>query len=354
MKIAVLVSGGVDSSVAFHLLYQQGVHELHAFYLKIWLEDEMSYLGECPWEEDLRYVRELCAQLNVPLTVISLQREYHDRVMRESLEEIRHGRTPNPDILCNSLVKFGAFLDAIDTTFDRVATGHYATMQEQSGRTVLSISPDPIKDQTYFLARLTNAQVERAMFPVGLYNKRHIRQLADMFNVPAKHRPDSQGLCFLGKIRYQDFVRHHLGTRSGEIIERETGNVLGTHDGYWFATIGQRKGLNLPGGPWYVVSKDIDHNRIFVSHRLSMHREGRDTFPVDRLHWIAGVAPAVNVLRVKLRHGPAIHKCILDIRENNTAVVHMISHKDRGIAPGQYAVFYDGDVCLGCGIVANN
>ena len=167
MKVAVLLSGGVDSSVALRLLKDEG-HDITAFYLKIWLQDEFSFLGECPWEEDLKYARGVCEQANVPLEVIPLQTEYWDNVVSYTITEIKEGRTPNPDIFCNSLIKFGEFYDKIDSSFEKVASGHYANVEEVDGKYILKTSPDPIKDQTYFLAYLTQAQLSRALFPPRL------------------------------------------------------------------------------------------------------------------------------------------------------------------------------------------
>ena len=165
MKVAVLLSGGVDSSVALRLLKEQG-HEITAFYLKIWLQDEFSFLGECPWEEDLRFARGVCEQVNIPLEVISLQTEYWNNVVSYTIEEIKEGRTPNPDIFCNSLIKFGEFYDKIDPSYEKVASGHYARVEEINRKYFLKTSPDPIKDQTYFLTYLTQRQLQRALFPI--------------------------------------------------------------------------------------------------------------------------------------------------------------------------------------------
>src|SRR3972149_7962267 len=162
MKIAVLVSGGVDSSVALKLLKDQG-HNVTAYYLKIWLEDELSYLGDCPWQEDLDYVKKVCDQLDVPLEVVSLQKEYHDEVVSYTLAEIKAGRTPNPDILCNSRIKFGLFLDKIGAEYDKVASGHYAQLKKIDGRSLLEQSPDPVKDQSYFLSHLSQEQLEKLL-----------------------------------------------------------------------------------------------------------------------------------------------------------------------------------------------
>src|SRR5579859_5096518 len=177
MKIAVLVSGGVDSSVALRLLKDQG-HDVTAFYLKIWLEDELSYLGQCPWEEDLSFVKAVCEQAEVPLQIINLQKEYWDHVIAFVLAEVKAGRTPNPDILCNKRVKFGAFHDYLTEDYDYIASGHYAQIHHHNGRVELFMSPDPIKDQTYFLAGMSQEQLKKVIFPIGHLTKAELRALA--------------------------------------------------------------------------------------------------------------------------------------------------------------------------------
>jgi len=351
MKIAVLVSGGVDSSVDLQLLKNQG-HDVTAFYLKIWLEDELSYLGNCPWQEDLSYVQQVCNQLDVPLEVVSLQKEYKDEVVAHTIVQVKAGRTPNPDILCNQRIKFGLFLDKIDSSFEKVASGHYAQIREKDGIFELFQSPDSIKDQTYFLSHLSQDQLKRVLFPIGHLQKSELRALAHDFNLPNKDRKDSQGICFLGKFKFSDFIRHHLGTQQGLMIESETGIIMGYHDGFWFYTIGQRQGLGLGGGPWYVVAKDSIKNIIYISRNYYDAEKQRDQFMVEKIHWLSGVAHNQENLLVKMRHGAQKYSCVLDYNAYG-AVSIKISERDQGIAAGQYAVFYDGDVCVGSGIITN-
>src|SRR3989338_8656108 len=251
MKIAVLVSGGVDSSVVLALLKEAG-HEVTAFYLKIWLEDELAVLGDCPWAEDLSYIQAVCDMLHVSLEIVPLQREYQERVVAYTLAEIKACRTPNPDMLCNVFIKCGAFFEFLDTqcvtyAFDKVATGHYAHIYEKDGSFYLQQTRDLIKDQTYFLARLTQEQLRRICFPLGIYTKEEVRVLAQKYNLATQARKDSQGLCFLGKISFRDFIKSHVGVMQGNLIEYETGEIIGTHEGFWFYTHGQRQGLGLAG-----------------------------------------------------------------------------------------------------------
>ncbi len=354
MNIAVLVSGGVDSSVALRLLQEQG-HQVTAFYLKIWLEDELAYLGDCPWEQDLAYVREVCEQANVPLEVVSLQKEYFDHVVKYAIDEVKAGRTPNPDVFCNVMIKFGFFVDYIDKTypgkFDKIASGHYAQIKEIDGTCYLQKAPDAIKDQTYFLSYLKQDQLKRAMFPIGHLVKSDVRKMAQKYNLPNKDRKDSQGICFLGKLKFNEFLKHYLGEMPGDKIEYETGEKLGEHKGFWYHTIGQRQGSGLSGGPWYVAAKDPDKNIVYFSRNYFDQNKKRDTLTVSDINWFAGKAPEKTDLSVKLRHGPNFHACTIETIDEKTLLVNL-AENDQGIAPGQIAAFYDGDVCLGAGIIS--
>jgi tRNA U34 2-thiouridine synthase MnmA/TrmU len=391
MKVAMLISGGVDSSVSLRLLRDAG-HDITAFYLKIWLEDELAFLGECPWEDDLRYVRAVCEEAGVPLQIANLQKEYWDEVVSYVIAEAKRGRTPNPDILCNSRIKFGMFYDRFGKDFDRVATGHYAQVEEvichpelvegsaydeedsstrrlarnDRKKALLKKSPDPIKDQTYFLSQLSQAQVNKVLFPIGGYRKEEVRELAEKYHLPNAARKDSQGICFLGQVAFDKFLEHYLGTKEGNIVDLKTGKVLGTHRGYWFHTIGQRRGLGLSGGPWYVASKDTKENIVFVSNEWRSEEMARGSFMVGGLNWISGVSPLPPLspsertaplrqgsgkLSVKLRHGPKEYPCEVKLLDDGDLSVKLDGF-DRGIAPGQFAVFYDGEYCLGGGTIA--
>jgi tRNA-specific 2-thiouridylase len=408
MKIAVLLSGGVDSSTALMELTRQGHTDLVAYYLKIWLEDDTAFLGSCPWEEDLAYAQAVCDQAGVELRVVPLQLEYYDKVVAYALEELRAGRTPSPDIFCNQRIKFGAFFERMAESgdpFDKVATGHYARVDwvpsaypgatgdplvgeygldpldpragRDAGRWRLLRAPDPIKDQTYFLSQLSQGQIGRIIFPVGGLVKNRVRELAHEFGIPNQDRPDSQGICFLGKIRYPDFVKHYLGEQDGPIVERETGHELGRHQGFWFHTIGQRTGLGLGNGPWYVSAKDCGRNVVYVSHGTHADETGRTDFSAGALNWLAGRGPTAGELAawnrsgrlcLKLRHGPQITACRLEWRGGDgrgdgalpgvpveagpggqPVLAVSLDQADRGIAAGQFAVFYLGEECLGSG-----
>lgn len=349
MKIAVLLSGGVDSAVALRLLKEEG-HDITAFYLKIWLEDELQFLGNCPWEEDLSYARAVCEQIGVPLEIIPLQKEYFEEVVSYTIAEVKAGRTPNPDVLCNSRIKFGLFLTKIDKSFEKVATGHYAQIEEHEKNVFIKRAPDPIKDQSYFLSHLKQDQLRRIIFPIGHLHKSEVRKLAEKFDLPNKTRKDSQGICFLGQIKFKDFINHYLKEKKGDLIEYETGKKLGNHNGFWYYTIGQRKDICLADGPWYVVRKDLEKNIVYVSKTYHDEDKSRDEFKVNSLNWFAEKAPEKTNLQVKLRHGEKLYECKIKKIDHDIFEVKL-NENDQGIAPGQFAVFYDGELGLGSGVI---
>ncbi|MBE2280797.1 MAG: tRNA 2-thiouridine(34) synthase MnmA [Ignavibacteriaceae bacterium] len=349
MKTAVLLSGGVDSSVALSILKGKG-HDLTAFYLKIWLQDEFTSLGDCPWEEDIKYATAVCKQLDVPFEVVTMQNEYWDSIVSYTIAEVKSGRTPNPDVFCNSMIKFGKFFDKIDDSFEKVASGHYALTEKAGGNYRLKISPDPVKDQTYFLSYLKQKQLKRALFPLGDFNKNEVRKIANSLKLANMERKDSQGICFLGQIKFKDFVKFHLGTLKGDIINADTGKKMGIHDGFYFYTIGQRSGLGLSGGPWYVTAKDQANNIVYISDTKTEEAILKTDFEVAGINWIDYVPSNLERLRVKLRHGKQFINCTIQYLDNGNAIVKL-EKGDRGIAPGQFAVFYDDKYCLGGSVI---
>jgi tRNA-specific 2-thiouridylase len=350
MRVAALTSGGVDSALALARLVEAG-HDVHAFYLKVWLEDELEHLGECPWEDDLRYARAVARQFGVPLTVIPLQRAYREGVVAYLLEELERGGTPSPDLFCNARIKFGAFADWVDAEvpggrFERVATGHYARRIETADGVELHRAPDPVKDQTYFLSRISVRQLERSLFPVGGLQKTEVRRSAAQLGLAPRERPDSQGICFLGGVRYRDFVTAHLGERPGAVVDEATGDRIGTHRGHWLFTIGQRRGLGLSGGPWFVAGKDPRANRVVV--RRGAGRPVRRILLED-LHWIGGGARSGSErLQVRVRHGPELADAQVSWDVGGRGEL-LLDQPDEGLAPGQFAVLYRGVRCLGSG-----
>jgi len=339
-RVALLASGGVDSSVALALLKEQN-YDVEAFYLKIWLEDELAFLGDCPWQEDLDYLEKVCKQLKVKLNIVPMQKEYFDNVVSYTINEVKNGRTPNPDVMCNNHIKFGLFLDKVPENFDYIASGHYAQTEKIGEFTYLKKAPDLIKDQTYFLANLNKDILPRILFPIGEYSKEEVRSLAEKFNLPNKDRRDSQGICFLGKLKFNEFLEHYLGKNIGNIVDIDTQETLGTHNGFFYHTIGQRKGLGLSGGPYYVVSKDQEQNIVYVSKNYFEKNKERKEFWIETPNLFGKELTEFKGLQVKIRHGEKLYNCSLD-KDKVT-----IDQNDQGIAPGQFAVFYSSDLCIG-------
>ena len=364
LRVAVLLSGGVDSSVALQLLAAAG-HSCTAFYLQIWFqEDFRNFWGSCPWEEDLEYARAVCAQAGVPLEVVPMTDDYWAQVVADSIGKVKRGLTPNPDMLCNSRVKFGAFARYLDRRFprqfDRIASGHYAHVEARpgpagaagAGGAALALSADAVKDQTYFLAMLSRAQLARALFPLGCLPKRRVREVAHAAGLANRDRKDSQGICFLGKVRFSEFVAEHLGTWPGLILEEESGAALGFHRGYWFHTIGQRTGLYLPDGPWYVVRKDLRMNALYVSKDYYALEKRRDAFKCGAFNWLVDDPPAHGErLECKVRHGAAMYGCRILYEAGGGAATVLLDGSDQGLAAGQYAVFYRGRRCVGSAVM---
>ncbi len=362
MNIAALLSGGVDSSVAVHLLCEQGLKP-DLFYIKIGMDDD-GY--SCPQEEDLEIVQAMARKYGLKYEVVDLQKEYWDQVVSYTIDKVKRGFTPNPDVMCNRLIKFGAFDQKVGHLYDKTATGHYATTINCNGHTFLGTTPDPVKDQTDFLAQLEGWQVEHSLFPIGNMAKGEVRRIAEEAKLPSAKRKDSQGICFLGKINYNEFIERFLGKKEGPIIEIETGKILGKHQGFWFHTIGQRKGLYLSGGPWFVVKKDIEQNIVYVSKGYQPEAQMKDELVMRDMHWITldpftlpqlnsqlpSTSPQLPVL-FKIRHVAELRSGLLTKRDDGSYYLKMDA-KTNGVAPGQFCVVYtsDGRICLGSGEIA--
>jgi tRNA-specific 2-thiouridylase len=351
MKIAALVSGGVDSSVTVPLLKEQG-YDPHIFYIKIGMEDEDAFM-DCPSEEDIEITTWIAKKYGCKMDIIDLQEEYWSTVVKYTLDTVKSGLTPNPDIMCNLLIKFGAFNDRMGKEFDKICTGHYASTYENDEGVFLGTAKDRVKDQTYFLGQITYEQLKKVMFPIGHLQKEEVRKLAVEMKLPSAHRPDSQGICFLGKINYTDFIRKYVGEQPGKIVELETGKVLGEHRGIWFHTIGQRRGLRLGGGPWFVVKKDIRENIVYVSNGYDPISQYDDTIWLHDLHLLNPNHDYSHLsdIKFKIRHQPAFETGHL-VRDEEG--IRIISEKAiSGIAPGQFAVIYDREekTCIGSGAI---
>ena len=354
MKIASLVSGGVDSSVTVHLLKELG-YDPHIFYIKIGLEDDPAWV-ECPSAEDIEITTFIAKKYGCKFDVISLQEEYWDRVISYTIDSVKNGATPNPDVMCNKMIKFGAFEEKYGKDFDLISTGHYATTVEKKGIKYLGTAKDSFKDQTYFLGQISQKQLDKLVFPIGGLHKKEVREVAAKIKLPSAGRKDSQGICFLGKINYNDFIRRYVGEKTGRIVEFETGKTLGKHQGVWFHTIGQRKGLGLSQGPWFVVDKDLDSNIVFVSNGYDPVAQYKNTIRLSHFHFINQQADRdysiKQEVKFKIRHQPEFNSGFL-VGDGDQFVIH--SDKPiSGVAPGQFGVVYlpDASICLGSGVIS--
>lgn len=346
-RIAVLLSGGVDSSV---VVYEFASHGLHpdCFYIKIGPEEKEEW--DCSSEEDLEMATAVAARYGCKLQVVDCHKEYWSQVTRYTMEKVKAGLTPNPDVMCNRLIKFGAFDEKMGHDYDLIATGHYAQTEWIDGKKWLTASPDPVKDQTDFLAQIFQWQLKKAIFPIGHYVKNEVREIAEREHLINAKRKDSQGICFLGNINYDEYIRRYVGEKTGNVIELETGKKIGEHKGHWFHTIGQRKGLGLGGGPWFVVKKDAERNILYVSHGYDPQTAYKSVFTIHGFDFLTeGVSSLPERITFKIRHTPDCHAASVEPTPDGFVI-----HSDdpiHGVAPGQFCVVYDSDhhKCYGSG-----
>ncbi|WP_311417514.1 tRNA 2-thiouridine(34) synthase MnmA [Hoylesella nanceiensis] len=348
-KIAVLLSGGVDSSVVLYELVQQGLHP-DCFYIKIGPEQEEEW--DCSSEEDLEMATAVAHRFGCKLEVIDCHKEYWDQVTKYTMDKVKAGFTPNPDVMCNRLIKFGAFHDKKGKDYDLIATGHYAQTEIINGKKWLVTSPDPVKDQTDFLAQIYDWQLKKAIFPIGHFQKDEVRIIAEREHLINAKRKDSQGICFLGKINYNDYIRKYLGENIGEVLELQTNKRIGQHKGLWFYTIGQRHGLGFGGGPWFVVKKDVSNNILYVSKGYEPSSAFKSEFGVSDFHFLTEEVDLSNVT-FKIRHTPEFHKARMEKINDNEYRLYS-ECPIHGVAPGQFCVVYDEEHhrCIGSGEIS--
>ena len=348
-RVIVGMSGGVDSSVAALLLKEQG-YDVVGVFMKNWEEEDEE--GVCTAASDFDDVRRVCDRIGIPYYAVNFTKEYWERVFRVFLEEYAAGRTPNPDVLCNSEIKFKAFLDfALKAGADYLATGHYARV-ERGEVTRLMRAVDGSKDQTYFLAGLHQSQIKRAMFPIGGMNKQQLREIARKAGLATADKKDSTGICFIGERKFKQFLMQYLPARPGDMVTPD-GKVVGRHDGLMFYTLGQRRGLGIGGAPeggrWFVADKDLEHNRLIVTQGETelLYSKALETGPVN---WIEGGPPAKSFdCTVKHRYRQPDQKAHVELSDSGARIT--FAEPQRAVTPGQWAVVYDGDYCLGGGVI---
>lgn len=353
-KIIVGMSGGVDSSVAALLLQQAG-YAVSGVFMKNWEETDPD--GECPAERDVRDALAVCDQLGIELDAVNFAESYRERVFNYFLREYHAGRTPNPDILCNSEIKFRVFLDhAMAAGADRIATGHYARVEEKDGVYHLLKGCDPGKDQSYFLHALSQQQFSRAVFPLGGMLKSEVRRIAHDAGFINHAKKDSTGICFIGERNFREFLGRYLPAQAGEIRSVE-GERIGEHEGLIFYTLGQRKGLGIGGSidgsgeAWYVVTKDMSSNVLVVAQGHDHPSLFSQALIVEKFHWIAGQAPGRMPYRcrAKTRYRQGDQSCMIEYLDGRYRI--SFDQPQRAVTPGQSVVLYEGEVCLGGGVI---
>lgn len=346
------MSGGVDSSVAALLLKEQG-YEVHGLFMTNWEEDEEGY---CTAAEDLQDARKVAERIGIPLHHVNFAKEYRERVFSYFLDEYKAGRTPNPDVLCNREIKFGAFMDyAKRLGGDLIATGHYARLIERHGRQCLAKAIDTNKDQSYFLHAVAPDAFQSTLFPLGELEKPDIRQRATEAGLHVHKKKDSTGICFIGERPFKQFLQTFLPAQPGK-MQSVDGQVLGEHSGLMYYTIGQRQGLGIggvkgaPDEPWYVVEKDLDSNTLIVAqgeHPLLYTNHLR----AERLHWLIEPASLSLSCTAKTRYRQDDQACEVTISGDEVSA--RFSEPQRAVTPGQFVVFYQNELCLGGGVIAS-
>jgi tRNA-specific 2-thiouridylase len=352
-SVLVGMSGGVDSSVTAALLVKEGYRVAGGF-IKNWSDSKDLWTGECQWRGERRDAMRVAAKLGIPLLTFDFEQAYRERVVGDLFRGYEAGETPNPDDLCNEVTKYGLFFEeAVRLGFDYIAMGHYARVEHGETESHLLRGVDPEKDQSYFLYRVPQNVLRRTMLPIGGLKKTEVREIARQMELPVAEKPDSQGICFIGKLDMAEFLRKKIPSKPGEIVDPE-GKVLGQHDGLDQYTIGQRQGIKVSEGghAWYVAQKDDVTNRLVVvpsdDHPLLYKKEAK----LHDLHWTRGAASTGETrvaVQVRYRQEPVMATMSLS-RDEQTAML-VFDQPVKAVAPGQSAVFYDGEECLGGGVL---
>lgn len=347
------LSGGVDSAVAGLFLKEQGYH-VEAVFMKNWESDDND--AYCTAEEDAKDAQQVADHLGIPLHTVNFSKDYWNNVFEHFLNEYQAGRTPNPDILCNSEVKFKSFLNyALEAGADKIATGHYARVRQSGNLFELLKGLDDNKDQSYFLHLLDQKQLSHSLFPIGELTKVEIREIAEKAKLPNFAKKDSTGICFIGERHFKKFLSEYLPAKPG-LIKTTEDEIVGQHEGLMYYTIGQRKGINIgglkgkPEAPWYVVEKDLMKNILIITQDEQHPRLLKSSLIADQIHWISGQAPTFPLhCHAKIRYRQTDQDCTIILQNNQLLAIFDIPQ--RAITPGQSIVFYQNEVCLGGGII---
>ncbi len=350
-RIIIGMSGGVDSAVAAYNLIELG-YDVEAIFMKNWEDDSES----CTAAQDYKDALQVCDKLKIPLHSVNFAKEYWDKVFKYFLKEYKNGRTPNPDILCNTEIKFKKFLNyAIELGADKIATGHYVQSINTNGNVQLLKGRDYTKDQSYFLYGLNQKQISATLFPIGNQIKSNIRKKASQLGFTNFDKKDSVGICFIGERNIKDFLKQYLPAKPGAIVT-DNGTEIGKHDGLMYYTIGQRKGLGIGGGysnfngAWYVIGKNIGNNELIVAQGHDNPALYHKKIKASELHWISGEPPKTNKLKAKIRYRGNEIPC--EIRNISKDSINIEFKKlCFGISPGQSVVFYDKQICLGGAVI---
>jgi len=352
-KVFVGMSGGVDSSVAAALLKKQGF-DVTGVFIKAWQPDFL----DCTWKDDRLDAMRVAAHLDISFITMNLEKEYKEEIVDYMVREYKAGRTPNPDVMCNKHIKFGAFWDhAMELGADYVATGHYARLKQGGGAVRLLAGLDKNKDQSYFLWTLKQKQLSKTLFPIGEYEKLKVRKMAEKFGLSTAKKKDSQGLCFIGKLDMKGFLKEFISEKKGDVLS-ENGKVVGHHDGVYFYTLGQRHGFTITekgtdDNPYFVVNKDINANTLTVSNKKPDGElaSGKKEIKLSEINWISGEQPQEGKeYHARVRYRQELVSCTLSFSE--VGVVKVLLNTSQIVDSGQSLVVYDNDECLGGGVIA--